>query len=199
MGMNALISLLKAAGFLIVIALVAGFALFVREARSLGETDGSETGDALVVLTGGPNRVSTAVTLLSAGRGERLLISGVNPVSTLSDIAAAAGGPESLFECCVDLGAEARDTVGNAQETAQWARSNGYSTLILVTSDYHMPRALIEMRSALPEITIIPHRVTAPAPWSGAGQARLWLTEYFKFIAVYARAGLTSNRAEAGS
>lgn len=197
--MNTLTSILKAAAFLLVMALVVGFALFVREARSLEASNAAETADALVVLTGGPNRVATAVTLLRDGRGERLLISGVNPVSPVSDIAAAAGAPESLFECCVDIGSDALDTVGNARETAQWARAGNYSTLILVTSDYHMPRALIEMRSALPEVEIVAHVVSAPAPWSGAGPARRWLIEYFKFVAVYARDAFTSQPAESDS
>lgn len=184
--MNGLAGFIRFAAFFVLVALLTGFALFVREARSHGEL-ADPRADAVVVLTGGPGRVATGVRLLEEERGARLLISGVNPGSPVEDIAAAAGASQALFDCCVDVGPEAADTVGNAAETALWAGGRGYGSLIVVTSDYHMPRALLELQAAMPDTRLIAYAVPAPAPWSSAAEARRWMTEYFKYAAVYAR------------
>jgi uncharacterized SAM-binding protein YcdF (DUF218 family) len=177
---------LRFAAFFVLVTLLTGFALFVREARHHGG-DAELRADAVVVLTGGPGRVATGVRLLEEERGARLLISGVNPGSPVEDIAAAAGASQALFACCVDVGLEAADTMGNAAETAQWAAARGYDSLIVVTSDYHMPRALLELQAAMPDTRLVAYAVPAPAPWSSASEARRWLTEYFKYAAVFAR------------
>lgn len=176
----------RVTAFVVVVAFSVGFGLFIGEARRYAPPETVEA-EAIVVLTGGPNRVSTAVTLLEAGRGARLLISGVNPDSPPSDIAAAAGATEALFACCVDIGPDAADTIGNAAEAAAWAQAHGYDRLIIVTSDYHMPRALLELQAAMPDVTLIAYGVPAPAPWSGADEGRRWLLEYVKYAAVYGR------------
>jgi uncharacterized SAM-binding protein YcdF (DUF218 family) len=178
--------LFRTAAFILLVSFAAGFVLFVREARSFSPS-GDVSADAIVVLTGGPGRVSTGVSLLEAGRGERLLISGINPGSPIADIAAAAGASQTLFECCVDVGPTAADTEGNAVETAAWARSRGYGALIVVTSDYHMPRALLELQAAMPDTRLEAYGVAAPEPWQSADEARRWLTEYVKYAAVYGR------------
>ncbi len=180
--------------FVLLVAFLVGFALFVREARSF--TPGAApNAAAIVVLTGGPGRVATGVSLLEAERGERLLISGINPGSPVADIASAAGASEALFACCVDVGADAADTEGNAAETADWARARSYDSLIVVTSDYHMPRALLELQAAMPDTRLIAHAVAAPAPWSTPEEARRWLTEYVKYAAVYVRERLAGRNA----
>jgi len=178
--------LIRTLAFILLVAFLAGFVLFVREARSFAP-NGSASADAIVVLTGGPGRVATGVSLLEAERGGRLLISGVNPGSPIADIASAAGASEALFECCVDVGPTAADTEGNAIETAQWAAEQGYDQLIVVTSDYHMPRALLELQAAMPDTRLVAHAVPAPAPWRNPEEARRWLTEYVKYAAVYGR------------
>lgn len=187
-------SALRTLAFVSVIAFVVGFALFVREARSFTPGPPSNA-DGIVVLTGGPGRVATGVSLLEDERGDRLLISGINPGSPVADIASAAGVAESWFECCVDVGADAADTEGNAVETAGWAGRRGYDSLIVVTSDYHMPRALLELQAAMPETRLVAHAVAAPAPWSNPNEARRWLTEYVKYAAVYARERLAGRDA----
>jgi uncharacterized SAM-binding protein YcdF (DUF218 family) len=183
---------LRFAAFFVLVAALTGAALFVREARDHGPVDGARA-DAIVVLTGGPGRVATAVTLLEDQRGERLLISGVNPGSPVGDIAAAAGASQALFDCCVDVGLEAADTSGNASETARWAAERRYDSLIVVTSDYHMPRALLELQAAMPDTSLVAFAVPAPAPWSSAAEARRWMTEYFKYSAVYMRERLAGR------
>lgn len=184
--MRGVLSLARLLAFVALFTLAAGFALFVREARSLGP-DPAAAAAGVVVLTGGGGRVATGVELLQAGRAERLLISGVNPGSPPADIAAAAGAPASVFACCVDIGLEASNTAGNALEIAAWARQREYRAIVVVTSDYHMPRALLELHAAAPELALIPHGVRAPGPLSSAAQGRRWLLEYFKYAAIFVR------------
>jgi len=184
--MSLIVRLAQPAAFVLLAAFVIGFALFIREARTHGP-DQAATADAVVVLTGGGGRLAAGVGLLMEGKGSRLLISGVNPGSPPSDIAAAAGAPGDLLACCIDMGDQAANTEGNAAETAGWVRARGYESVIVVTSDYHMPRALLELKAALPETRLIAYAVPAPEPWRGAGEARRWLQEYVKYAAVYAR------------
>jgi uncharacterized SAM-binding protein YcdF (DUF218 family) len=184
--MKAAFSFIRFAAFALVIAASAGFALFVRAGMShVSDVPGSA--DAIVALTGGEGRVATGVSVLAQGHGERLLISGGNPEVTMNAIRAAAGAPPELFDCCVDIGVEAANTIGNAEETARWASTNGYQRLLIVTSDFHMPRALLELKAAMPERELIPHGVATPPPWTSTRAARRWLQEYLKYSAVYAR------------
>ncbi|MFP5077344.1 YdcF family protein [Rhizobium sp. YIM 134829] len=115
--------------------------------------------DAIVVLTGGFQRIDQAVDLLKSGAGGRLLISGVHPSTTSSQIRRNTQSPVDLFRCCVDLGRDAIDTIGNANETAGWIRNNGYRTILVVTNNYHMPRSLLELRRANPGITFVAYPV----------------------------------------
>ncbi|KPP82286.1 MAG: hypothetical protein HLUCCA04_06000 [Oceanicaulis sp. HLUCCA04] len=184
--MRAAISIIRFGAFALVIAAVLGFALFVRAGTGHAQPDRVD-GDAIVALTGGEGRVATGVALLADGHGERLLISGGNPEVTMDAIRAAAGAPPALFDCCVDIGLEAANTVGNADETARWAAGHGYQRLVIVTSDFHMPRALLELSAAMPDSELVPYGVATPPPWTSTRAARRWLQEYLKFAAVYAR------------
>ena len=118
--------------------------------------------DAIVVLTGGAKRIEQAVSLLQSGRGQRLLISGVNPGTSRTTLARMTDTDRRLFDCCVDIDMAALDTVGNAQEAIRWAKDHGFDDLILVTSDYHMPRAMLELGSALPDTTLQAYPVATP-------------------------------------
>ena len=130
---------------ILVVIMLWGVGLFAFASRVAHATPAADPGRAegIVALTGGSNRrLQAGMALLQAGRGQRLLISGVNRRTTREEVrwaARAVAGP--LYECCVDLGFEAIDTLGNARETAEWARARGYDRLILVTADYHMPRS----------------------------------------------------------
>lgn len=183
---GALWRIIQFVAFAALAALVAGFALYVKAGLDHGP-DASVRGDGIVALTGGDSRVQTAVNLLTEDRAERLLISGANPIATLADIRDAAGAEAGLFDCCVDIGVDAADTIGNAAETADWTARNGYARVIVVTSDFHMPRALLELRAAMPDTDFLPYAVKTPAPWSEHRAARRWLQEYLKCVAVYAR------------
>ncbi|MDX1292381.1 MAG: YdcF family protein [Hyphomonas sp.] len=112
--------------------------------------------DAIVALTGGSGiRIAAGVDLVSQGRGERLLISGVNPDVPMEDLIALSGGQEEVWACCVDIGYVAESTRGNADETAVWAYERNYDRLIIVTSDYHMARSLIVLQKAMPDIELV--------------------------------------------
>ncbi|MGY6532891.1 YdcF family protein [Glycocaulis sp.] len=184
--MKALFSILRFGAFALVLAGALGFALFVR-AGLAHSPDADARADAIVALTGGEGRVATGVSLLAEGRGTRLLISGANPEVTMGAVRTASGAPAELFECCVDIGVEAANTVGNAEETARWAANHGYDSLVIVTSDFHMPRAMLELKAAMPGRALVPHGVSTAPPWTGTRAARRWLQEYLKFTAVYAR------------
>lgn len=147
----------------------------------------SQNADGIVVLTGGSSRVSDAMELLAAGYGKRLLISGVHPTNGFNDIQRSLPDSQRLLACCVDLDRSAVNTRSNATETRRWAVERGFQSLIVVTSNYHMPRAIVELSSAMPEIKLIPFSVIGDKwrdePWWTSGAAlRLLLSEYAKFL-----------------
>ena len=153
---------------------------------------GTETADGIVVLTGGDNRIVEGAKLLAEGRGKRLLISGVNRRTTREDVQRISGLDYKAFTCCVDLGYDALDTVGNADETRTWANSNNYKKLIVVTSSYHMPRGLAELSLAMPDKKLVPHAVTPRSfPeggwWLHVATTRVLLSEYLKYLPAAAR------------
>jgi uncharacterized SAM-binding protein YcdF (DUF218 family) len=180
------------AAIIAAIAFIAGFWNFAAAVRV--EPDEPAPADAIVALTGGSlARLSTGVRLLEEHKGRRLLISGVNRVVTDEELLSAALNVDpELAQCCIDLGRSAEDTLGNAAETAAWAREHNYTRLILVTDDYHMPRSHAELSLALPEVEIYRYPVrtrwTDPALWrSDLGAASRIGAEYVKFLVIRGR------------
>ncbi len=112
-----------------------------------------------MVLTGGYQRIDQAVELLREGAGNRLLISGVHPTTTRTQIRKMTQSPADLFSCCVDIGYDAIDTIGNAREAANWIHSRGYKSVLVVTNNYHMPRSLAELKYVDPATEFIPYPV----------------------------------------
>jgi uncharacterized SAM-binding protein YcdF (DUF218 family) len=168
---------------------------FVRFASTLPGAEGPPVrhADALVALTGGSDRVAEAVDLLIDGQADRLLITGVNPATSSESLARRIPRLRRLVGCCVTLGYRALDTAGNAAETAAWVRANNVRSLIVVTSDYHMPRALAELARALGPVELLPYPVVADgdAPWWATPQRmRLIASEYLKYLVVVARQSL---------
>lgn len=141
--------------------------------------------DAVVALTGGGDRLDTAVALFERGVGRRLLITGVHAFMTKALLKPLLHGGRR-FDCCVDLGFAAMNTHGNAMETAHWARAHGYRSLVVVTANYHMPRSLEEFSAAMPHIKLIPYPVpeirTARRWWLDPGAIRALQYEYAKFL-----------------
>jgi uncharacterized SAM-binding protein YcdF (DUF218 family) len=171
-----------------------GFVAFLSQLRAT-ETVPSGKADGIVVLTGGSSRVSDAMELLAAGYGKRLLISGVHPTNAASDISRSLPDNQSLLHCCVDLDRSAVNTRSNAAETRRWARERGFRSLIVVTSNYHMPRAIVELSHAMPDVELIPFSVIGEKwrdePWWTSGATlRLLLSEYAKYVAAEVRVRL---------
>lgn len=183
--MTQLSRFLRTLAFLTVAFSLAGFGFYAMMVSAYPEPAASVRADGIVVLTGDQGRLTAGVQLLQDGRAAHLLISGVHPSVTIADIRANTNLSGAEFDCCVQLGHEANDTVGNARETAQWVRSNGFQTLIIVTSDYHLPRSLIEMEMAMPGVDFIPFPVRTVPPWSNPRAARLWVQEYAKYTTVW--------------
>ncbi len=138
----------------LVIRLVALFALiyflgFAAFMLMLGQPLGARKTDAIVVPTGGPGRIARGLDLLSDRSAKRMLITGAAPDVRPGELAAEYRVSRRLFACCVDLGYEAVDTRSNAEETAGWVRRNGYRSVRLVTDEWHLPRARLELTHAL--------------------------------------------------
>jgi uncharacterized SAM-binding protein YcdF (DUF218 family) len=149
--------------------------------------------DGVVVLTGASNiRLEVATKLLEAGKGKRLLISGVNREATREDVLGVTKAVKPIYDCCVDLGFVAADTIGNARETAEWAKAMNYHSLIVVTADYHMPRSMLELRATMPDVALHPYPVVTQSLYAhrwwrdGMGSRRL-IVEYCKYLAILGR------------
>lgn len=135
-----------------------------------------ETADAIVVLTGDSGRIEAGISLLASGRGKRLLISGVHPDVRAEALYGLSGEAERLLKCCIDLGRDAENTVGNAREAAAWASARGFQSLLVITSDYHTPRSMVLLRRAMPDLTLS----ALPVPTNATLEALV--TEYNKYL-----------------
>ncbi|MBC2772741.1 YdcF family protein [Rhizobium sp. AQ_MP] len=177
-----------------VAVLVAGFLIFADSVTNMRPPE-TVKADAIVVLTGGYQRIEQAIDLLKRGYGERLLISGVNPTTTAGQIRKATRASPDVFDCCVDIGYGAIDTIGNANETAIWIRDKGYRSVLVVTSNYHLARSLMELRRSDPDTDFIGYPVVnadlkTRAWYSEPDAMRTMLSEYGKTVVAYIR-GMT--------
>src|SRR5260370_18719805 len=163
-----------------------GFVGFLSQLRG-AETKPDRKAVGIVVLDGWSSRVSDAMELLADGYGKRLLISGVHPTNAASDISRSLTDNQSLLSCCVDLDRSAVNTRSNAAQTRRWAHERGFKSLIVVTSNYHMPRAIVELSHALPDVALIPFVVVGEKWrdelwWTNGATVRLLLSEYVKYV-----------------
>lgn len=176
------------------LAFAAGFAVFARAVADYAPAS-AERADAIVVLTGGELRLVAGARLLAEGRGTRLLISGVNRQTSGDDLKRISGLPNQLFASRVDIDYAAHTTSGNADQTKAWVKAQGFRKLIIVTSSYHMPRSLTELRRAMPGIVLVPHPVVSNKLhtkrwWTDAYTTRVLFAEYVKFLPAAARYGV---------
>jgi uncharacterized SAM-binding protein YcdF (DUF218 family) len=182
---------------LVVAIWVVGLLAFAGRIDRLEAPEEVTPADGVVALTGSTARLTAAMKLLEDGKATRLLISGVNRAASPADIRDVTKATRRYYDCCVDLGFSATDTVGNARETATWARAKGFHSLIVVTSDFHMPRAMLELHEALPDVALTPYPVKtseldAGRWWRTAEGARRMTLEYCKYVVILAREGLLS-------
>jgi len=185
----------KLLALLLVLALAWSAGLWAfgqRVAASTPAPDPPEA-DGIVALTGASSmRIAAAMQLLQDGDAKRLLISGVNRDTSRADVREAARAAGDVWDCCVDLGFEATSTEGNATETAGWVRRRRYRSLVVVTSDYHMPRSLLELHAALPGVRLYAYPVATDTVdahhwWRDDAYARRMAVEYCKYLAVLGR------------
>lgn len=168
-----------------------GFILFV-ERLPMEEAKLDRDADGIVVLTGRASRISDAIELLATKHGKRLLITGVYPTTTAAAIARLVPEHQRVFACCVDLDHSAVNTVGNAIQTRNWVKQNDFKSLIVVTSNYHMPRTMVELAHQLPDVEFIPFpippdRVRIESWWTNAATAKLLFAEYLKYLRAVVR------------
>jgi uncharacterized SAM-binding protein YcdF (DUF218 family) len=186
-------------GLAVLAAWSAGLVIFVGYIPRAPAVETQAT-DAIVVLTGGSERLAEGVRLLGLGMAKKLFVSGVHADVDLAQLVAslppdAVPPTDAQLACCVVLGYAAGNTLGNAHETAQWMAAQGYTSLRLVTANYHMPRSLLEFRQALPGLIVVTHPVFPPQVkreewWRWPGTAALMVSEYHKFLFALLRGAL---------
>jgi len=148
--------------------------------------------DAIVVLTGGSDRLGVALDLLSEDKGKKLFVSGVYRGVDVRQLLDLSQHSPADLSCCVVLGYEADNTRGNAIETAAWMKEQGFTSLRLVTATYHIPRSLLEFRRLMPAIEIVQHPVfpehfKRENWWMWPGSSTLLITEYTKYLVALVR------------
>ena len=189
---------MKSVAAFLVVALIWFSGLLAFADRVQGSTPNRAPAQAqgIVAPTGGNSseRLSAAMGLLEDGYGRRVLVSGVDPIASRADIRRVSRAVRRLYDCCVDLGFTAADTVGNARETASWSAAMRYERLIIVTADYHMPRAMLELNAVLRGSGITAQTYAVPTRslkarnwWRNPGAARLIVVEYCKYLAILGR------------
>jgi uncharacterized SAM-binding protein YcdF (DUF218 family) len=187
---------------LLVLAFVGGFFWYAAQVPQV-EASFDRSADGIVALTGGPDRIADAVELLAAGRGKRLLISGVNRTTRAEELSRLTPRYQAMFTCCIDLDRSATNTVSNAIETRRWVRQRGFRSLVVVTSAFHMPRALAELTHQLPDVALIAFPVVtekqrAEPWWTNLQSARVLAFEYIKYLASAVRMRVIPGYGETG-
>jgi uncharacterized SAM-binding protein YcdF (DUF218 family) len=191
--------LTMAAGATGLILLAGGFGWFVLHIAS-EEVSLETKADGIVALTGAAARIPDAIELLASERGKRLLITGVHRATSAKEIARLTPLYSKYFTCCIDLDRSALNTFGNALETRRWARQHNFNSLIVVTSNWHMPRAMAELAHQLPDVTltaypVISEKVKVEPWWSSVDTARFLFAEYLKYVLALARMHLDTDGA----
>ena len=154
---------------------------FVWFAAALPQPAPPAPSDAIVVPTGSGGRIERGLQLLSQGTAPQMLVSGVDPQVRPAEFQAEYAVPARLMDCCVTLGFAALDTRGNAAETARWVERGEHRSIRLVTADWHMRRAALELAGRLPEGVSI----TRDAVRSEVSLGTLF-AEYHKYLAARA-------------
>ena len=176
-------------------AWIAGFVVFASTLpndATLGDPEHVAHSDTIVVLTGGSLRLEAGFDLLEAGAAKRLFVSGVHRGVDVAELLRLQSSAPERLSCCIVLGHDAADTIGNARETAAWAEENGIRSIRLVTAGYHMPRSLLEFRAAMPDVLLVPHpvmpeRVKTEEWYRFPGTAWLIAGEYAKYLIAWTR------------
>ncbi len=111
---------------------------------------------AIVILTGGKDRIQKGMVLFEKVHAKRVLISGVDKTVKLEIIKDKQLKGYDKFYQFIDIGYGAVNTFSNALESAIWARKHQFQSIGLVTSHFHMPRSFWLFKKTMPEIAIFP-------------------------------------------
>ncbi len=181
------------------VLLTGGFFWFVMSIPT-EEVQLSRKADGIVVLTGAAARIPDAVELLADERAKRLLITGVYRATSSREIGRITPLYSKYFSCCIDLDRSALNTYGNALQAKRWAHEHNFTSLIVVTSNWHMPRAMAELAHQLPEVKltaypVISTKLKSDPWWSNLTTARLLFSEYLKYLVAVTRMQLDSDNA----
>ncbi len=139
--------------------------------------------DAIIILTGGSNRIKQGVELFKKGLSDKVFISGVYKDTNLKDLIS----DYKDLECCIELGYKAKDTLGNAIETRDWIAGKDIKSIILVTANYHIKRSMLEFTRVNKELEIIPYPIKPASSngvewWRNKKSIMIIINEYNKFI-----------------
>jgi len=178
-----------------VVLVVIGFVIFADSVEREAHEPGAKA-DGIVVLTGGVARIDHALKLLEHGKAKRVFITGVYRGTTETELRRLASAGDQYFTCCVDIDKDAFNTIGNAAETSEWVALHGYNSIIVVTSNYHMPRTLAELGRVMPTVELIPYAVVdnnlqLERWWTYPGTTKVLLSEYLKYLPALGRLGAT--------
>lgn len=187
---------------LLIAATIGGFVRFAEDVSSLKPADDLDQADAIVVLTGGTKRITQAVALFEQGIGEKLFISGVNPDISDQELQRVSGASPKTFNCCIMLGRQAKNTIGNGKEITEWASQNDYKKLVVVTSNYHMIRSLYELKAVGEGVRFMPYPVMTTdlenTSWiDNSDVMRALINEFAKLNYAYFRDFLNKKMASA--
>lgn len=171
--------------FSILLLWLGGFSWYIHVLTRDYGTDVKKT-DGIVVLTGGKDRLAESINLLEKGLARKLFISGVDARVSRTKLLKILGTQKKLVDCCIESDRKALNTVGNAEETSLWVIRNNIHSLRVVTSLEHMPRALVELKRFMPEITFLAHPVGQWRPENMKLQSLV--REYSKYIVSLFRA-----------
>ena len=148
----------------------------------------------IVILTGGANRIKDGLKIIqdfknSKNINYKILVSGTGMGFTKSSLKKKLGENfnSQLIQCCIDLDGVSKNTLTNASETFKWTSKNDIKEFILITSNYHMPRAILEFKNVMPNLKIYTYAITPKnhdiENWLSSYQTfSLVFTEYCKFI-----------------
>ena len=141
--------------------------------------------DSIVVLTGDKFRISKGMEILSNGIGEKLLLSGVNKNIKLTNIMNEFPKYKNFFDCCVEIENISSNTFENSRETFLWLEKNKYNSVLIVSSDYHMPRAKLEFEKFLNTKNTYYHPVNSNNNLMAIGKIKKLFLEYVKYMRTY--------------
>lgn len=172
---------LKTLLILLLLIWLGGYGWFVTQILVNTPSKHIDNKDAIIILTGGKNRIQEGLRLFAHGKAPKLLITGVHPKSPDKDILSLWDDKANpLPQCCITLERKATTTIENAIESKNWIEKNNIKEALLVTSAYHMPRAIKEFKNAMPELVIHPYPVTQETSIKSSSFWSLTFSEYNK-------------------